>query len=111
MRMLRVGRWITAIGLVLLAGVYVRALSFTPLEQSQGLAQKIFYLHVPAAIWAEMAVVFVGLASIFFLFTKDPPLDPLAAASAGWGTVFWSIALAPAPTWGQPICGPWGASD
>src|SRR6266581_3266778 len=79
MRMLRVGRWITLIALVLLAGVYVRALAYTPLEQSQGLAQKIFYLHVPAAIWAEMAMVFVGLASIFYLFTKDPRLDRFAA--------------------------------
>src|SRR6267143_1326858 len=68
MRMLRVGRWITAIGLVLLAGVYLRALSFTPIEQSQGLAQKIFYLHVPAAIWAELAMILVGVSSIFFLF-------------------------------------------
>jgi len=40
--MVRVGRWMTAIGLVLLAGVYVRALAFTPIEQSQGLAQKRF---------------------------------------------------------------------
>src|ERR1051325_5429003 len=53
MRMLRAGRWITAIGLLLLAGVYVRALVYTPVERLQGLAQKIFYVHVPAAIWAE----------------------------------------------------------
>ena len=41
------GRRITLLGLVLLAGVYVRALAFTPLERFQGPAQKIFYLHVP----------------------------------------------------------------
>jgi len=61
MKMLRVGRWISWFGLALLAGVYVRALAYTPVEASQGLAQKIFYLHVPAAIWAETAMVLVGL--------------------------------------------------
>ena len=86
MRLLRAGRWITAIGLLLLAGVYVRALAFTPVERTQGFAQKIFYLHVPAAIWAETAMVLVGLGGIFYLFLKDPRLDRFAAASAEVGT-------------------------
>src|SRR5213593_2715839 len=111
MRMLRVGRWITLIALVLLAGVYVRALAYTAVEQSQGLAQKIFYLHVPAAIWAEMAMVFVGLASVFYLFTKDPRLDRFAAASAEVGTVFCAIVLTTGPIWGKPIWGTWWTWD
>ena len=45
----RTGTAITLIGLVALAGVYVLALKFTPIELRQGPAQKIFYLHVPAA--------------------------------------------------------------
>src|SRR5881296_994961 len=111
MRMLRVGRWITAIGLALLAGVYVRALAFTPIEQSQGLAQKIFYLHVPAAIWAETAMILVGLASIVYLFTKDPRLDRFAASSAEVGTVFCAIVLTTGPIWGKPIWGTWWTWD
>src|SRR6266581_3437662 len=111
MRMLRVGRWITLIALVLLAGVYVRALAYTPVEQSQGLAQKIFYLHVPAAIWAESAMILVGLASIFYLFTKDPRLDRFAAASAEVGTVFCAVVLTTGPIWGKPIWGTWWTWD
>src|SRR5438067_9084006 len=111
MRMLRVGRWITAIGLMLLAGVYVRALSFTPIEQSQGLAQKIFYLHVPAAIWAELAMILVGLSSVAYLFTKDPRLDRFAASSAEVGTVFCAIVLTTGPIWGKPIWGTWWSWD
>ena len=111
MRMLRVGRWITAIGLVLLAGVYVRALVYTPLEASQGLAQKIFYLHVPAAIWAETAMFLVGLASVAYLFTKDPRLDRFAASSAEVGTVFCAIVLTTGPIWGKPIWGTWWSWD
>lgn len=111
MRMLRVGRWITAIGLVLLAGVYVRALAFTPVEAAQGLAQKIFYLHVPAAIWAETAIILTGLAGMFFLFLKDPRLDRFAASSAEVGTIFAAIVLTTGPIWGKPIWGTWWTWD
>src|SRR3954471_7437645 len=111
MRMLRAGRWITAVALVLLAGVYVRALAYTPVERSQGLAQKIFYLHVPAAIWAEIAMILVGLASIFYLFLKDPRLDRFAEASAEVGTVFAAIVLTTGPIWGKPIWGTWWSWD
>src|ERR1043166_3489677 len=85
------GRWITAVALALLAGVYVRALAFTPVERSQGPAQKIFYLHVPAAIWTEAAMILVGLAGIFYLFLHDRRLDRFAEASAEVGTVFATI--------------------
>jgi heme exporter protein C len=109
--MLRAGRWITGIALLLLAAVYVRALAFTPVERSQGLAQKIFYLHVPAAIWAETAMILVGLASIFYLFLKDPRLDRFAAASAEVGTIFAAVVLTTGPIWGKPIWGTWWSWD
>lgn len=111
MRMLRVGWWMTGIGLLLLAGVYVRALAFTPVEASQGLAQKIFYLHVPAAIWAEAAIILTGLAGIFFLFLKDPRLDRFAASSAEVGTIFAAVVLTTGPIWGKPIWGTWWTWD
>lgn len=111
MSMLRVGRWISGVALVLLAGVYVRALVYTPVEASQGPAQKIFYLHVPSAIWAETAMVLVGLASIVYLFTKDLRLDRFAAASAEVGTIFCAIVLTTGPIWGKPIWGTWWTWD
>src|SRR5439155_854212 len=79
--------------LACLAAVYVRALAFTPVERLQGPAQKIFYLHVPAALWTEAAMVLVGLAGIFYLFLKDPRLDRFAEASAEVGTVFATVVL------------------
>src|SRR5207244_11920106 len=88
MSLVQKGRWITLVALVCLGAVYVRALAFTPVERLQGPAQKIFYLHVPAALWTEAAMVLVGLAGIFYLFLKDPRLDRFAEASAEVGTVF-----------------------
>ena len=111
MKLVRAGQWLTGLSLVLLAGVYVRALAFTPVERMQGLAQKIFYVHVPAAIWAEAAMVLVGIASIVYLFLRDPRLDRFAAASAEVGTVFAVIVLTTGPIWGKPIWGTWWSWD
>lgn len=105
------GRWITLGAFLSLAAVYVRALVFTPVERLQGAAQKIFYLHVPAAIWTETAMILVGLAGISYLFLKDPRLDRFAAASAEVGTVFATIVLTTGPIWGKPIWGTWWTWD
>jgi heme exporter protein C len=111
MKLLQRGRWITVVGLALLPAVYVRAIRFTPVERMQGVAQKIFYLHVPAAIWTEAAMVLVGVASIFYLFLKDPRLDRFAEASAEVGLVFGTIVLTTGPIWGKPIWGTWWTWD
>jgi len=105
------GRRVVMAGLWLLGGVYVRALAFTPVERFQGPAQKIFYLHVPAAVTTELAVILVGLAGVFFLFLKDPRLDRFAEASAEVGTVFAAIVLTTGPIWGKPIWGTWWTWD
>src|SRR3989441_6962298 len=111
MTLARKGHWTTVVGLVLLGGVYVRAVVFTPVERLQGPAQKIFYLHVPAAVWTELAMVLVGVASVVFLFLKDPRLDRFAEASAEVGTVFAAIVLTTGPIWGKTVWGTWWAWD
>ncbi|MGH7752343.1 MAG: cytochrome c biogenesis protein CcsA [Gemmatimonadales bacterium] len=110
-RQARAGLIVTLIGLVLLAGLYVQALAFTPLERAQGAAQKIFYIHVPAAITAELAFILVGLASVFFLFLRDPRLDRFAESSAEVGVAFTVIVLTTGPLWGKPIWGAWWVWD
>jgi heme exporter protein C len=111
MNHIRVGRWISGGALVLLAGVYVRALAFTPVERTQGLAQKIFYVHVPAA-WATMlAMGLVGVASILFLMLKDDRFDRFAESSAEVGTAFSLVMLTTGPMWGKPVWGTWWTWD
>jgi len=102
--------WI-AVGLLLLAGVYVRALLFTPPEVTQGLAQKIFYIHAPSAWVAFLAFGIVGLASLVYLFLRDPRLDLLAASSAEVGMVFTTEVLITGPIWGKVIWGTWWTWD
>jgi heme exporter protein C len=111
MTLVQRGRWVTVIALLLLGGVYVRALVFTPEERLQGLAQKIYYVHVPSAWSAMLAMGLLGLASILFLFLKDPRYDRFAAASAEVGTAFSLVMLTTGPLWAKPIWGTWWTWD
>jgi heme exporter protein C len=110
-RIVRRGLTLSLLGLIALAGVYILALRFTPIEARQGLAQKIFYLHVPAAWSALLAFSLVGVASILYLWLQDPRLDRFAAASANAGVVFSAIMLTTGPIWAKPIWGTWWTWD
>jgi heme exporter protein C len=107
----RAGMAVTLLGLAGLAGVYVRALVYTPVERSQGAAQKIFYVHVPAAWSALVAIAVTGLLSILYLWLKDRRIDLAAAASAEVGVAFATIMLTTGPIWGKPIWGTWWTWD
>jgi heme exporter protein C len=110
-RIARAGMAITVLGLLGLAAVYVRALEFTPVEVNQGAAQKIFYIHVPAAWSALLAISITGLLSILYLWLKDRRIDLAAAASAEVGVAFACVMLTTGPIWGKPIWGTWWTWD
>ncbi len=110
-RMARVGGAITLLALVGVIGVYVRALAFTPVERFQGLAQKIYYVHVPNAWAALLAFVVTGLLSILYLWLKDRRIDLAAAASAEVGMAFAVVMMTTGPIWGKPIWGTWWTWD
>jgi heme exporter protein C len=110
-RIVRWGLGLGALALIALAGVYALALGYTPVEARQGLAQKIFYLHVPAAWSALVAFSLVGLASMLYLWLQDPRLDRFAAASAEVGLTFSAVMLTTGPIWAKPIWGTWWTWD
>ncbi|HXI20654.1 MAG TPA: cytochrome c biogenesis protein CcsA [Gemmatimonadales bacterium] len=105
------GGVLTVLALLGVAGVMWLAIRDTPVEATQGLAQKIFYIHVPSAWNALMAVALTGFASIIYLWLGDPRVDRFAAASAEVGTVFCFATLTTGPIWGKPIWGTWWTWD
>ncbi len=107
----RTGQIVTLVALLALAGVFIRALMFTPMDRLQGLAQKILYMHAPAAITALMAYAVCGILSIIYLGLRDRRLDRAAAASAEVGVVFSVILLITGPLWGKPVWGTWWTWD
>ena len=110
-RTLRRSSAFMALGLLLMAAVYVRALALSPVEATQGAAQKIFYIHVPSAWVAFLAFGLVGVCSALYLFLKDPRLDRFAASAAEVGVVFTTVVLVTGPIWAKPIWGAWWTWD
>ena len=93
------------------AVTYIRAIFFTPTEAVQGPAQKIFYVHAPAAWVAFLAFGLVGLASVLYLWLREERLDRIAESSAEVGLMFTTVVLITGPLWGKPIWGTYWTWD
>ena len=103
--------WLAVAAFVAVIGIFVRAMAFTPLEVRQGNAQKILYIHFPAAGSAFLAFILVALAGGLYLWLRDERLDRFAASSAEVGLVFTTVLLITGPIWGKPIWGTWWTWD
>ncbi len=92
-----------AVALMLVAGAAI--FFFAPTDYLQGPVQRIFYLHVSAAIAAYgcFAVVLVG--GIIYLRTENPVADRFARAGALVGLVFTTVTLVMGMLWAKPIWG------
>jgi heme exporter protein C len=97
-------RWGTAFAVLGLLGmIFVYWLSFfwVPTEASQGVVQRIFYVHVPAAWTAFLAIGISALTSGMYLWLRDERLDRAALSAAEGGMVFATIVLTTGPLWGK----------
>jgi heme exporter protein C len=96
-----------------LAALAVFALVVAPPDASQGDAQRLMYVHVPAAWLAYLAFFVTAVASALWLWprTRSTTWDLLAGASAEIGVVFTGLALLLGSLWGRPIWGTWWEWD
>jgi heme exporter protein C len=74
---------------------------WVPTEANQGVVQRIFYLHVPAAWVAFLAFGVVAFASAVYLWLGDERADMAALAAAEGGIVFTAVVLLTGPLWGK----------
>lgn len=95
------GTALTVLGLLMLGLVYWLAFFWVSTEASQGIVQRIFYVHVPAAWVAFMAFGVVALTSAMYLWLRDDRLDRAALAAAEGGMIFATIMLTTGPLWGK----------
>ena len=100
--------WISVAGVV---AAVVRAMAFTPTEAAQGDAQRIYYVHVPAAISAYLALGVAAVMSLVYLWLRDDRSDRLAEAATEVGFVFTTGVLLTGPLWGKPVWGAWWTGD
>ena len=97
--------WVSILALVALAtGLF---LGFrVPPDYQQGMTVTIMFVHVPAAIVAELAYGLIAVASIFSLVWRHPLADTAARAAAPLGAMFTALGLITGSLWGRPM---WGA--
>lgn len=91
-------------GVVFLGSLFV-SLMLTPLEVEQGLAQKIFYFHVPSAFTTYLFLLVGTTLSIFYLVTKNQTYNFIAKASMYTSTLFACLVIGSGPLWARPIWG------
>ena len=84
---------------------------YAPGEREMGLAQKIFYLHLPCAWWGLASFFVVFLASAAYLLRPRAWLAWLARAACETGLVLAALALATGMIWGRLAWGVWWTWD
>ncbi|MFM7060623.1 MAG: cytochrome c biogenesis protein CcsA [Actinomycetes bacterium] len=107
------GRTVDALTLLAIGALVVFGLVIAPPDAVQGDAQRIMYLHVPAA-WAMYLAFFVTtLASVLWLVprTRSMVWDRVAGSSAEIGLILTGLTLVLGSLWGRPIWGVWWAWD
>jgi heme exporter protein C len=81
--------------------VYWMSFFWVSTEIRQGVAQRIFYVHVPAAWTCFLAFGIAALTSAMYLWLRDERLDRVAVSAAEGGMVFGTIMLITGPLWGR----------
>lgn len=96
---------------VLVAVTVAMVFLYAPADQVQGDAQRIFYLHLPAAWLAYLSFFIIFVSSIAYLLRRDQRWDRLARSAAELGFVFTTVVLLTGSIWGRPIWGTWWTWD
>jgi len=97
--------------IVATAATLVLGLAVAPPDAVQGQAQRLMYMHVPAAWTAYLAFGVVLLASIAYLVKRDIRWDRRARAAAEIGAGMTALTIALGSIWGRPIWGVWWTWD
>jgi heme exporter protein C len=82
-----------------------------PVEQVQGVVQKIFYVHVACILPSYLGFALTAAGGIGFLATRREPWDRLAVAGAEIGVLFTTYFLVVGPLWAKPVWGHWWVWD
>ena len=82
-----------------------------PTEGSMGIVQRIFYVHLPAALSSFLGIGLCALFSALYLWTKRRQFDLVAHASGELGLLFCTIVLITGPIWARPVWGVWWTGE
>jgi heme exporter protein C len=99
---------LAALGLI---SALALVLFFTPVEQSMGLVQKVFYFHIASTWMGMLGFLLATVASIAFIRTKKLNWDSAAVAGTEIGMVFVLLGIITGSIWARPIWNTWWTWD
>jgi heme exporter protein C len=99
-----------ACAVLLGCGTYL-GLKVAPTEATMGDVQRIFYVHVPAAMTGFTMFFLNFVASVVFLWKRNQAADAWAVTTAEVGVVFCSVVLITGPIWARFAWGTWWVWD
>ena len=103
--------WFSALAAIFLSIGLVWALAFAPADYQQGESFRIFYLHVPAAMFSMSIYFAMAVAAFCSLVWQFKLSDAAASSMAPVGATFTAIALITGAAWGKPMWGTWWIWD
>jgi heme exporter protein C len=109
----RLVRWRRPLGgaLALLTLVYAWSVWTAPIDQVQGVIQKILYVHPPLAYGAYLGFVLTAIGGALYLWREREVWDQLAVAGAEVGVIFCTLMMVTGPIWGKGTWGHWWSWD
>lgn len=85
--------------------------AWTPIEATQGVIQRIYYVHIPLAWIAELAFGTTALLGIMYLWLRDDRLDAAAVSAAEGGVFMATGLLIVGPLWARVAWGTYWTPD
>jgi heme exporter protein C len=105
-RLIRSTRYLAPLAALAFATVLIAAY-IAPREATQGLAQKIFYVHAPSGILCYLGFLLCGIGGLGYLITGRQTWDRVAHSGAEVGVLFCTLLLLTGPLWARPMWGVW----
>jgi heme exporter protein C len=103
---------VLAAGAALTSGAaLIVAVAVAPPDAVQGQAQRLMYVHVPAAWLAYACFALVLVASVAYLLRRDLRWDRRAQAAGELGVGMTALAIVLGSLWGRPVWGTWWVWD
>lgn len=103
--------WLTLLGGIALGACQWLIFTYAPVEATMGLAQKIFYLHLPLAWWGLVSFFVVFLSSLAYVCSRQQSWDALAGSSAEIGLVLSVLSVVSGSIWARHSWGLWWTWD
>ncbi len=103
--------WISGVALGFQTALWAYRVISAPIDSTQGVIQKILYVHVPCWFAAYAGFGVTAICGALYLWKNDERFDRVAVAGAEVGVLFCTLGLISGPIWAKGTWGHWWAWD